>query len=45
MQVWFDSAWDEQKGKSRAENVTGEGDGQAKQKGKGKGKGKGYSDW
>jgi len=36
--VNFDSVWDDNKGKSRAANVTGQGDGQPS-KGKGKGKG------
>merc|ERR1712194_17342 len=38
--VWFDSGYDERKGKTCAANVTGQGDGQPRSKGKGKGKGK-----
>jgi len=34
--VYFDAVWDDNKGKSRAANVTGQGDGQPR-KGKGKG--------
>jgi len=38
--VWFDSQYDEMKGKTAAVNVTGQGDGMPRQsKGKGKGKG------
>ena len=41
--VWFDSFFDEQKGKSSAVNVSGQGDGiPSKGKGKGKGGGKGF---
>ena len=39
--VYYDTQYDEQKGKSSAVNVTGNGDGQPRQKG-GKGKGKGF---
>ena len=41
--VYYDTQYDEQKGKSSAVNVTGNGDGEPRQKGgKGKGGGKGY---
>ena len=43
-QVTFDKAWNDQKGKYNAENVTGPGGGGGGGGG-GKGKGKGYSPW
>ena len=38
--VFFDSQYDQQKGKTAAVNVTGNGDGMPRQQSKGKGKGK-----
>ena len=42
--VYYDSVYDEQKGKTSAANVTGNGDGQPRQR-KGAGKGKGYDSY
>merc|ERR1712194_175867 len=43
--VYFDSHFDQQKGKTAAVNVTGNGDGVPRQQGGGKGKGKGKDSW